>query len=714
MGERVVLTENDDITEENKRLKLEIKKLTRQLNLANDNMDKFRIISSAKENLSAVIAAEKSVQEKQLQVIMENSLDVIILFDRSLNFLLSTQSFLKLAGVPTVGFLKGKSFRQVFSSFAQVEWITHIESYILLALETNQIQYFEERIHNVAQQDMRDYSIIVIPYDFSREEYDGLLVILHDITERIEMESKLVKALDDAMSASKAKGDFLSNMSHEMRTPMNAIIGMTAIGKRANDVSGKNLALSKISDAASHLLGIINDVLDMAKIEADKLELVPVEYSFENMLQKAASVINYRVDEKQQQFTIRVDKAVPRFIVGDDQRLAQVITNLLSNAVKFTPEGGKINLNISLLEEIDNNCLLQIEVIDNGIGISPENRDKLFRAFEQADSGTSREYGGTGLGLVISKRIIELMGGEMWVESEEGKGSRFVFTFNAKRGNKSSQSLLLPGVKWNNVRIIAVDDMIETRNQFADLFNQLDINCDIAANAYEALDLIEENGEYDIYFIHSKMSGMDGIELTRQIKSRSDKTQPVIIMSTAPDWDDIRSEATHAGVDKHLPIPIFSSGIIDCVNEFMGVESIREDAARTEDIYNFKGKRILLAEDMEINREILIALLDGTEIIVDCAENGLEALEMIEATPDKYDIVFMDMQMPKMDGLEATRRIRALPALQNVDLPIIAMTANVFKDDIEACLEAGMSDHIGKPLDIIRVIDILHKYLLTG
>ena len=525
-------------------------------------------------------------------------------------------------------------------------------------------------------------------------------------------EKEIKNALDEAVSASKAKGDFLSNMSHEMRTPMNAIIGMTTIGKRADDVAEKNIALSKIGDAASHLLGIINDVLDMAKIEADKLDLVPVEYNFEKMLQKAATVINYRVDEKKQNFSINVGNTVPRFIVGDDQRLAQVITNLLSNAVKFTPEGGSINLNISLIEEIEESCLLQVEVIDNGIGISPENHSKLFSAFEQAETGTSREYGGTGLGLVISKRIVELMGGEIWVESEEGKGSRFVFTAKAQRGVKNSQSLLLPGVNWENVRIIAVDDMLEVRKQFEDLFAQLDIKCDVASDAYEALDIIEKNGEYDIYFVDWKMPGMNGIELTRQIKSRSDDSKlPVIIMITAMDWDQIRKEATYAGVDKHLLKPLFSASIIDCVNEYLDVDKSKEEVSHASDMSQFLGRRILLAEDIEINREILIALLEGTSMIIDCAENGIEALEMVESAPEKYDIVFMDMQMPKMDGLEATRRIRALPGLAHRELPIIAMTANVFKDDIEACIKAGMNDHLGKPIDITKVIDILQKYL---
>jgi len=523
--------------------------------------------------------------------------------------------------------------------------------------------------------------------------------------------AQLETALNLAEAASKAKGDFLSNMSHEMRTPMNAIIGMTAIGKKADELAEKNHALNKIGDAASHLLGIINDVLDMAKIEADKLELVPVEYNFEKMLQKVATVISFRVDEKRQRFSVSIDNTVPRFIVGDDQRLAQVIANLLSNAVKFTPDGGSINLKVSFCEESDESGELRIEVADTGIGISAEHQKRLFHAFEQADSGTNRKYGGTGLGLVISKRIVELMGGEIWVESELGQGSRFIFTVKARRGSKKPRSLLLPGVNWKNVRIMAVDDMIEVRNQFRDLFGHLDLKCDVASDGLEACRIIEEHGTYDIYFVDWQMPGMDGIELTRRIKSGSENSQPVVIMITSLDWDLIRDEATRAGVDKHLLKPLFSSSIIDCINECLGVGGTDYRIEKTADSEKFEDKKMLLAEDIDINREILVALLEDTGIIIDCAENGREALEKITADPNKYDIIFMDMQMPIMDGLEATRRIRALPVTREVKLPIVAMTANVFKDDIDACLEAGMDDHIGKPLDIDRVMEILRKYL---
>jgi signal transduction histidine kinase/ActR/RegA family two-component response regulator len=395
------------------------------------------------------------------------------------------------------------------------------------------------------------------------------------------MTENLIAAKDLAEQSSRAKSDFLSNMSHEMRTPMNAIIGMTSIGKSAPGIERKNYAFTKIEDASTHLLGVINDILDMSTIEANKLELSKTDYDFEKMLRKAVNVINFRVDEKNQNFYLAVDKNIPERLVGDDRHLAQVITNLLSNAVKFTPENGSIRLDVRLAGEENGLCTIQFEVADSGIGISAEQQTRLFHSFQQVDSSTSRNFGGAGLGLTISKRIVELMGGHIRIESELGKGAAFIFTIQAERG----------------------------------------------------------------------------------------KT--------------------------------------DCINECPGAGNKTEPDKK--DV--FPGRYILLAEDVEINREIVLALLEGTELKIDCAENGREALRLFSETPEKYHIVFMDVQMPEMDGLEAVRRIRALEVPAAKTIPIIAMTANVFREDIENCLAAGMNDHLGKPLDMATMFEKLRAYL---
>ena len=431
------------------------------------------------------------------------------------------------------------------------------------------------------------YGIELGAVDFITKPFSEL-VLQHRIKLQLDIDQLIkerTERLEQANAANRAKSEFLSNMSHEMRTPLNAIIGMTTIGKMASEIEGKNRALNKIGDASSHLLNVINDVLDLAKIEANKLELSPSEYCFERMLQKVMTFVTFRIEEKQQVLTVNIDKKIPYYIIGDEQRLTQVLVNLMANAAKFTPIAGKISIDASLVEEKEGNFELRIEVADNGIGISKEQQEKLFKPFGQAEKETSGKYGGTGLGLIISKRIIELMGGRIWIESEQGKGSKFIFT------------------------------------------------------------IIVQSGKDD--------HGLD---------------------------DDSGSER-----ERHLK---------DITNEFA-------------------GKKMLLAEDIEINREILITLLESSGLLIECAENGVEALDMIRTSPGKYDIVFMDVHMPKMDGHEATRQIRAFEAGLKTSkaVPIVAMTANVFKEDIEACLSAGMDAHLGKPLDIDKVLEMLRKYL---
>jgi len=405
-----------------------------------------------------------------------------------------------------------------------------------------------------------------------------LIVVLIDVDaarEKSDMESKY-------------KSAFLANMSHEMRTPMNAIIGMTTIGKNAPDVERKDYCFFKIEDASNHLLGVINDVLDISKIEANKFELSSEEFNFEDALQYAANVINFRIEEKRHEFSLYIDPAIPKILIGDEQRLVQVITNLLGNAIKFTPEQGNIKLTARYVEEENSLYTIQISVSDTGIGISGEQQASLFRPFQQAESGTTRKYGGTGLGLVISKRIVEMMSGRIWIESELGKGSTFFFTIKAR---KSSQAI-------------------------------------------------------------------------------SSGTQ---VCSAGTDEQQAEKQADIEGI--------------------------------------FAGRHILLAEDVEINREIVQTLLEPTQVEIDCAVNGKEALNMFRQSSEKYDMIFMDMQMPEMDGYEATRCIRALDLPKAKTIPIIAMTANVFREDVEKCLQAGMNGHIGKPLDFNNVMERMQAYL---
>jgi signal transduction histidine kinase len=417
-----------------------------------------------------------------------------------------------------------------------------------------------------------------------------------------EKNKNLIALKEMAESASLAKSTFLANMSHEIRSPLNAIIGMTAIGISSKTKEKKDYSFEKIDSASKHLLGVINDILDMSKIEANKFELSPVSFNFERMLQKVINIITFRVEERRQDFFVTVDKNIPVMLIGDDQRLAQVITNLLSNAVKFTPEEGVIRLDARLLPEDGDMCRLQISIEDTGIGITEKDKARLFCSFEQAEAGTSRKFGGTGLGLPISKNIVELMGGKIEVESRHGQGSIFTLTVLLKKDTNDSKIL--------------------SAGENAPLFADLKTGCTVPDN-------------------HS---------------------------------------------DLHIN------------NEF-------DDLSRYS---------LLLADDVEINREIVLTLLEPTKINAECADNGVRVLEMFKKAPDKYDMIFMDIQMPEMDGYEATQRIRALDVPQAKTIPIIAMTANVFREDVEKCLKAGMNLHIGKPLDFNEVLGVLRDYLIKN
>ena len=526
--------------------------------------------------------------------------------------------------------------------------------------------------------------------------------------------SQLQDALAGAQAANHAKSEFLSRMSHEMRTPMNAVIGMTAIGRGEKDMEKKDYAFEKIDSASKHLLGVINDVLDMSKIEANKLELSSTDFVFEKMLQEVVNVINFRVEERRQSLYVEIDPRIPASLIGDDQRLAQVITNLLSNAVKFTPEEGSIHLRAGLVAREGEQYRLQISVTDNGIGLSDEQKERVFYSFEQAESATQRQYGGTGLGLAISKRIVEMMGGEIWADSEMGQGSTFAFTALFRRGAARHKRLLALGVGWGNIRIFAVDDEPEVREFFISMAESLGIACSVAASGEEALEKLEADGGYDIYFIDWQLPGMNGIELARRIHEKWAKDSLVLLFSSV-DWSAIESAARAAGVTRFLPKPLFQSDVVDVINECLGFEGAKERGEGGEQADDdFSGHTILLAEDVDINREIVVALLEGTGLDINCAVNGKEALRMISEAPDKYELVFMDVQMPEMDGYEATRCIRALEDPRARQVPIVAMTANVFREDVERCLAAGMNSHVGKPVMVEDMMAALREFLYFG
>ena len=539
-------------------------------------------------------------------------------------------------------------------------------------------------------------------------ETTGYIEIMQNIT-RMEL---LIKQQAEAVAANQAKSNFLANMSHEIRTPMNAIIGMTAIGKNTTDVQRKNYTFSKIDDASKHLLGVINNILDMSKIEAGKFELSPTEFIFEKMLQRVINIINFRAVTKKQQLMVHIDSRIPIYLICDDQRLAQVITNLLGNAVKFTPEDGSISLMVRFISEADNLCSMQVEVRDTGIGIRPDQQAILFFPFQQADSNIARNFGGSGLGLSISQNIIHMMGGNLWVESEQGKGTSFFFTFKALRGtNKRNIRNSTMIEKLKSLHILVIDDDQEILAYFKNTMRGYGLNCDVAINGEQGLAIAEENVMYNAYFLDWKLQDMDSLVLAGILKAMYSNVNSKIIMLLDAEWNELEDNMKNAGIDYFLPKPLFPSAILSILSDSDDNELYKPEDANANIEGAFRDHHIMLVEDLEINREIIVTLLEPTNISIDNATNGAEAIQLFKTNPNKYDLILMDIQMPIIDGYEATRQIRALDCPQSAEIPILAMTANVFNEDIEKCLNAGMNDHLGKPLNFDEMLEKLRQYL---
>jgi len=392
--------------------------------------------------------------------------------------------------------------------------------------------------------------------------------------------------------------------------------------------------------------------------------------------------------------------------------------NLLNNAIKFTPENGKVVLRVEKIDESGDEITLKTEIADSGIGMTEEQQKRLFTSYVQADSSITKNFGGTGLGLVISKQIVELMHGEIWIESKPNKGSKFIFTTKVQKGIGKAEVQLSAKINRDELRILAVDDSEETRMYFSHVMEAFHLPCDVACSGKEALEMMEKTADkpYNLFFVDWQMPDMDGIELTRKIKEITGDKSFVIMLSMA-DWKTIEKEALDAGVKQFIPKPIFPSVLINVINECIEIKpkDILGKYEEAKEIgFNFKEYSILVAEDVEINREILSTIMEETGISIDFAQNGSSAVSMFQMHPDKYNLILMDVNMPEMDGYEATQAIRALELPQAKQISIIAMTANVFREDIEKCLQAGMDDHIGKPISPEALHEKLKKYLVKG
>ena len=539
----------------------------------------------------------------------------------------------------------------------------------------------------------------------------GLLILfLCDLFFMIHINKKLKVTAREAEHANKAKTDFLSTMSHDIRTPMNAIIGLTTLAEKdLGDVESTKESLRKISLASNHLLTLINDILDISKVESGKLKLSPQSFSIAETVENLVNISQPMIKEKKIIFSFHIDKMEKEYLYTDQLRLNQIYINILSNAIKYTEPGGRVSVDMSEEESSIPGCVrLTYVVADSGIGMSPEFMQTMYQPFSRQTDSRVNSIEGTGLGLAITKQMVDLMGGRIDCQSEQGKGTTFTVTLDIPQADKQ-----LDDIRLDQVNALIVDDDEIVLQTMVSEFQSLGSAAEIAHSGKEALEMLtrkhESGKDYTLVILDWKMPDMDGIETIRRIRTEISGDIPILLTS-AYDWSDIEDLAKDAGADGFISKPIFRSALYKKINSILGTESV---SVEPEDDYSdLKGLNILVAEDIEINWMIISGMLSMIGITSEQAENGRVCVEKMRTAADgTYDLIFMDVQMPEMNGLDAARAIRQLENPRAASIPIVAMTAEAFSENVTECLDAGMNGHIAKPIDIKLVIKEIRRII---
>ena len=604
-----------------------------------------------------------------------------------------------------------EEFRKEFMEFVQPDNIRE-------GLKEQRVIAYRYLVHRRGKDIYEEIRFAGVRHPEDREDHIvhavGACFVNVDAETRKTMEQSIAlqEALSAAEEANRAKTAFLSNMSHEIRTPMNAIIGLNSIILGDREISEKTREYSeKIETSAKHLLGIINDILDMSRIESGRMIIKKEEFSFPEMLKSVNTLISGQSREKGINYECHLNGKIDNYYIGDDVKIRQILLNILGNAVKFTPEGGNVTMLVEDVNHFDGKATLCFTIQDTGVGMSEDYLPKIFEPFSQEDSSSTNRYGSTGLGMPITKSMVELMNGHIEVESKKGKGSTFTVTITLTESDheeiKTEDDVLHP----HEMSVLVIDDDEVACEHAKVVLGQVGMKCESVTSGEEGIEAVRlrhgRRDNYSLILVDWKMPGLDGVETTKRIREIVGHETPVIIL-TSYNWDDIAQTAIDAGVDTFVAKPLFAGTVMDEFKEAFR----RKNEKFAKPKVDLTGLRVLLAEDMPVNAEIMVMVLGMREIEAEIAENGRIALDMYSSHPaGYYDAILMDMRMPEMDGLEATRRIRATEKEDAKTIPIIALTANAFDEDVQRSLQAGLNAHLSKPVEPDALFETLESLI---